>query len=289
VRQFRAARSGRADELCAEALGVSRRSLQPVFERGDVRVSGRRARKGDAVAEGDLVEIVAPPSPAPVPQPELPLEVLWQDEALVAVNKPPGMASHPLEPGERGTLASALVARFPECVAAGADPREAGLVHRLDDGTSGVLLAARSRGAWEAARAEFRRGAAVKTYLALVEGEIDSPFVVDLPIAHDRARGGGRVGGERAQPARTEVFVAERRGARTLVRCVTRSGRVHQVRVHLAASGHPVVGDTRYGGPPWELPGFFLHAGQITLVHPVTGDPFTVTAPLPGDRVLGAP
>lgn len=284
MRQFRAARSGRADELVAEALGVSRRSVARSFERGDVRVAGRRARKGDAVAEGDLVEVVLPPSPAPVPEPDVALEILWQDDALVAVNKPPGVASHPLEPGERGTLANALAARFPECVEAGADPREAGLVHRLDDGTSGVLVAARDRIAWEATRAAFRGREVEKVYLALVEGAVDDGFVVELPIAHDRARGGGRVGGDRAQPARSEFTVEDRRGARTLLRCVTRTGRVHQVRVHLAASGHPVVGDTRYGGPAWDRPGFFLHAAQITLPHPVTLIPITIRAPLPADR-----
>jgi 23S rRNA pseudouridine1911/1915/1917 synthase len=240
-----------------------------------VRVNGRVARKGDRVAPGDVVEIGAVPSRAdlaPVPQPELPLSVLHLDAALVALDKPAGMPSHPLRAGERGTLANALVARHPECVAAGADPREAGLVQRLDGGTSGAIVAARTAESWRALREAFRRHLVRKEYLALVAARVEEDAVVELPIAHDRARGGARAG--EGLPARTEVHPLGAAGRFTVLRCVATTGRIHQVRAHLAARGWPIVGDALYGGEP--APGYFLHAWRLAL----PGGP-TIEAPLP--------
>ena len=256
------------------------------FAEGEVRVNGRAARKGDRVAPGDVVDVGAIPSRAdlaPRPQPELPLVVLLVDEALVALDKPAGMPSHPLAAGERGTLANALAARHPECVAAGADPREAGLVQRLDAGTTGVIVAARTAPAWSAMREAFRRGEVRKEYLALVSAPVDEEdVVIDLPIAHDRARGGARAG-ERvgALPARTEVHRLGPAGRFTLLRCVAVTGRVHQVRAHLAARGWPIVGDVRYGGEPVGGPGHLLHAARVELPHPTHGGRLGIAAPPP--------
>src|SRR5262249_12820061 len=157
-----------------------------------------------------------------------PLEVVFEDEHLVAVSKPPGIPSLPLRAGERGTLANALAARFPECVAAGADPREAGLAHRLHARTSGLLLAPRRAEVWQALRAAFRAGAVKKEYLALVEGAVEEGLVVKAPIAHDRSGAGGVRAGERpgALRAITEILPRNRLGRYTLVRCITRSGRM---------------------------------------------------------------
>lgn len=204
--------AGRADRVLLQHLGdASRRLVAQAFAEGRVRVNGRRARKGDAVAAGDILELdgeVARAALAPAPEPDRPLEVVFQDEYLVAVSKPPGMPSLPLRAGERGTLANALAARFPECVAAGADAREAGLAHRLDAGTSGLLLAARRADVWQALRAAFRAGEVKKEYLALVEGAVEERLVVDAPIAHDRSGAGGVRAGERpgALRALTESF-----------------------------------------------------------------------------------
>src|SRR5262249_3221356 len=186
---------GRADRTVAARLpGRSRHAIARAFAEGRVRVNGRPARKGQTVAPGDLVEVGDVPGRdelVPAPQPELPLAVIYADEARVALDKPPGMASQPLVAGELGTLANALLARFPECAAAGADPREAGLAHRLDAGTSGVLLAARRRAVWDTLRAEFRGGRVLKTYLALVAGTVDAPREIEAAIAHDRSGAGG--------------------------------------------------------------------------------------------------
>jgi 23S rRNA pseudouridine1911/1915/1917 synthase len=255
--------------------GWSRRRVARALSEGRVRVDGRRGKKGQIVQPGVRVELLGPPDTPenlrPVPEPG-PLDVLFEDAALVAVCKPAGVPSHPLRAGERGTVANALVARFPECAAASGDPREAGLCHRLDSGTSGVLVAARTREAYQAARGAFHRGEVDKEYLALVAGEARSR-VVRMPV------------GDRSLPAETRIEPVEKLGAYALVRCTTRGGQRHQVRAHLAEAGHPVAGDSRYGGAALPgLDGFFLHASCVRLPHPLTGATLEIRAPLPEDR-----
>jgi 23S rRNA pseudouridine1911/1915/1917 synthase len=261
--------------LRARFPGWSRRRIARALQEGRVRVDGRRARKGQLLHAGSRVELSGPPDTAENLRPaaeDTGIEVLHEDEALVALHKPAGMPSHPLRAGEHGTLANALVARFPECALASDDPREAGLCHRLDAGTSGVLLAARTREAYRAVREAFRRGQVDKEYLALVAGEARAEAIRG-PV------------GDRALPAETRIEPLERLAGFTLVRCATRGGQRHQVRVHLAESGHPVAGDSRYGGPPLQgLSGFFLHAAAVRLPHPATGAILEVRAPLPGQR-----
>lgn len=291
--KLRVERGGRADKVVGELVGgAGRRALAEAFAAGRVRVNGRRARKGDAVAPGDEIEVAEDAldrRPVPVPGP---LEVLYEDAWIVAVAKPPGPPTHPLVAGDRATLANALVARYPECAGASPDPREAGFAHRLDMGTSGAILAARDRDTWHKLRAAFHEGRVRKQYLALVVGEVTRPGVISAPIAHDRGRGGVRVVADDAMgeglPATTRYEPVEppRRGF-TLLSCVAETGRMHQVRAHLAHAGHPIVGDQRYGivvegAPP--VVGHFLHAARLELVHPHTGAPLVVEAPLPPDR-----
>jgi 23S rRNA pseudouridine1911/1915/1917 synthase len=275
-----------------ESAAASRRFLAeaPAPVRGD----GRPARKGERLREGQLVQLPErPPAAAPGgmidPDPTVELTVLYEDEALVAVSKPAGMPSHPLRPGERGTVASALVARFPECAGASPDPREAGLVHRLDVGTSGVLVAARQRGLWTPLHETMAGGGCEKVYLAEVAGAA-TPMVVDAAIGRVGRRGDRvRVGSGRGLlPARTEIEVAQARGATTLVRARLARGRPHQVRAHLAHCGWPVLGDPIYADPPARelaqslaVEGLRLHASTLRFLHPTTAQWLTLESPPP--------
>lgn len=295
---------GRLDRvLAARYPGVGRRRWARLLADGEVKVGGRVARKGDRVAPGDAVDLAREPAVgaelAPVAQPELPLAVLHQDELVVAVDKPAGMPSHPLAAGETGTVANALVARFPGCAGAGADPREAGLVHRLDRGTSGVLLAARTPDAWHALRDGFRRGRASKRYLALVAGAAGDG-ASDAALVQRGRR--AVVAREDSQPGALAAATTWRaRGTAaagpgrvvTLVEVQIATGRMHQVRAHLAAAGHPLVGDALYGGPvelqlagrePLRLSLPFLHAAALEVDHPAGTGRLALEAPLPPER-----
>jgi 23S rRNA pseudouridine1911/1915/1917 synthase len=261
---------GRVDKALARHFpDAGRRQLAALFEAGEVRVAGKRAKKGDRVVAGDVIELARTPVSGdalrPLPDPALVLDVLVERPDLVAVAKPAGVPSQPLRAGELGTIANALAARFPECAAIGpkADPRDGGLVHRLDIGTSGVLVAARTEDAYRALREAFGSGAVAKEYLAIVDARPVSREC-DAPLAQR----GDHVAVDHTDglPAHT-AFVVERATAEhALVRCTASTGRMHQVRAHLAHVGSPITGDVRYGGKP--LPGhdgFFLHAAKLVL------------------------
>lgn len=259
--------------------GTSRRLVHALIADGTIRVNGRRAAKGTRVGTGDVVEL---PVLAPLaPEPGMALAILHEDADLVAIDKPGGVPGHALDLRQRGSVAGALLARYPEMAAI--DPLAAGLVHRLDTATSGVLLAARSRAVHAALRAAFRRRAITKHYLAVVAGT-PSPGVIELPLAHDpQARGRMRVArpGERAWSARTRVVRVTPRGTHSVVEIEIATGVTHQIRLHLAARGHPVLGDLAYGGPPAGLaPGrHALHARQLVI----PDRSLTIEAPLPED------
>ena len=274
----------RLDRVVARRFpGASRARLGELFAAGAVRVDGKLARKGDRARPGSTVEVATAPVTAETlravgdPEAAERLAILHVDDELVIVAKPPGMPSQPLRPGELGTAASGVVARFPECAAVADDPRDGGLVHRLDIGTSGVLVAARTRAAWLRLRAAFGKGEIDKTYLALTEA---APIArgCDEPLAQR----GKKVVVDHTDglDASTTWTIERALGARRLVRCHATTGRMHQIRVHLATCGAPIVGDALYGGQPFEgLVGFFLHAALLRLPGGLT-----ITAPLPPDR-----
>jgi 23S rRNA pseudouridine1911/1915/1917 synthase len=278
----------RADKALARFFpDAGRRQLAELFDDGAVRVNGKRARKGDRVAVGDTVELAREPVSGealrPAPDPDVPLTVLVERSELVVVAKPAGIPSQPLRAGELGTVANAIAFRFPECVAIGDDPRDGGLVHRLDIGTSGALVIARTLETYHALRDAFGAGQVVKHYLAITDGrpvarECDAPLVQrGKRVAVDATDG---------LAAYTEFAVERAAADHALVRCIAQTGRMHQVRAHLAHVGAPITGDTLYGGRP--LPGhdgFFLHAATIAL--PLGADRLVVEAPLP-DRFIAA-
>jgi 23S rRNA pseudouridine1911/1915/1917 synthase len=314
-----AAASHRLDHFVAERTGLSRGAAMRLIAEGLVLLDGRVGKKGATLLAGQTVAFKAPPldpqTTPPDPQPELPLTVLYEDAAVVVVNKPAGLACHPLRAGERDTVANALVARYPECATASDTAREGGLCHRLDTFTTGALLAARTPAAWRALRAAFSAGQIDKEYLALVAGvPADDEFDLALPLLG----GAGPEGHRRVMVAATPDqmyskgaldaytrFAVLKRGRRfTLLKASAQTGRRHQIRAHLAHLGLPLVGDELYGGPqPQELGpldladpqatllaarGYFLHAARLTFaaLGSATGSPIVVEAPLPPARQL---
>lgn len=268
----------------------SRRAARAMLVQGLVRVNGRTRVKSELVGAGDRVEVAALSAlPALAPDPEVELEILFSDAAVLVVNKPAPLPCHPLRPGERGTLMNGVVARFPEAGAAGDNPREGGLVHRLDNGTSGALLVALTPQAFVELRAAIRGGSIMRTYHALVAGDFKETLQITAPLAHhprsarrmlvaDNAQAGAR-------PAATAVERIRRIGRFTLVAVTPRTGMRHQIRVHLAQAGYPIAGDALYGGPPLGAlaPGrFWLHLAEIEFRSPASG-PVRVRAPVPRD------
>jgi 23S rRNA pseudouridine1911/1915/1917 synthase len=281
----------RLDKVVAQLFGVSRRRAMEWVAEGRVRVDGRRSPKGQPVRGGSRIEVVLPPPDAPAPQPELAIGIVHADAHVVVADKPAGMPSHPLKPGELGTAANALVGRYPELAQVGPAAREAGLVHRLDTDTSGLLLAARTDEAHTALRAQFAARTVQKGYLALVFGEVHAPGEVSLPLAHDphddrkvRPASDPEWAEEHgARPAVTRYTPLERRGGFTLLDVEIPTGVLHQIRAHLAFIGHALAGDELYGGP--ELPALrrhFLHASRLGFTHP-DGSPARFESALPAE------
>lgn len=278
----------RLDRVLARRFpGASRARLGELFAKGAVRVDGKIAKKGDRARPGAVVELAQPPVTAealrvtPDPAAAELLAYLHVDEDVVVVGKPPGMPSQPLRAGELATAASGIVARFPECASVADDARDGGLVHRLDIGTSGVLIAARTREAWVRLRGAFAGGRVEKQYLALTEAAPISRGC-DEPLAQR----GKKVVVDHTDglDASTTWEIVRALGERRLVRCHAITGRMHQIRVHLATCGAPIVGDGLYGGGPFPgLVDFFLHAETVRFPDR-KGALVTVEAPLPPDR-----
>ena len=260
---------------------AGRRQLAALFDDGAVRVNGKRARKGDRVAVGDIVELAREPVSGdalrPAPDPDVALDVLVERSDVVVVNKPAGIPSQQLRAGELGTVANAIAFRYPECVAIGDDPRDGGLVHRLDIGTSGVLIVARTLDVYHALRDAFGAGLVIKRYVAITDGH-PAARECDVPLTQR----GKRVAVDLSDglAAYTEIAVELRSPKHALVNCIAQTGRMHQVRAHLAHVGAPITGDVLYGGAPLPgLEGFFLHAASITL--PLGRERLIADAPIP--------
>lgn len=265
--------------------GTTRALLSDAFANGLVFQNGRRADKSDVPQLGAVVRAERIPERtdrAVKPEPDLPLEVVYSDADLCAVDKPAGQACHPISIGETGTLAAALLARFPAVGDVGDNPQMPGLLHRLDTGTSGLVLAAFSNSIYRSIREQFSRHTARKIYLARVRGTVTKAGGISGYLAHSSSfRGRMRMvdgsGSRRGNPALfAETFyqpVASDRTpypGTTLLRVTIYTGVTHQIRCQLASIGHPIVGDCTYGGDGWNLPGHALHAYSIQFIHPGT-------------------
>jgi 23S rRNA pseudouridine1911/1915/1917 synthase len=282
----------RLDRVVAMVAGCSRSEAAALVDAGAVAVGGRAVtNRSHRVAEGDVLEFDAPDrrdGDTLSPDPSVAVPVAFEDADLLVVDKPAGMVVHPGAGQRRGTLVHGLLARYPEIRSVG-EPDRPGIVHRLDKGTSGLMLVARSQPAYEALVAMLRARAVERRYRALVWGEVDSPTgLVDAPIgrsARDRTRMAVTMTGKDAR-TRYEVVRTLHQPVRvTELSCTLETGRTHQIRVHLASIGHPVVGDARYGGDRQSLPvpRPWLHAEHLGLDHPITGGRMAFDSPLPSD------
>jgi 23S rRNA pseudouridine1911/1915/1917 synthase len=272
----------RLDAVVAALPGVATRSLaERLIRDGAVRVDGERRAKSHRLEGGEELE-VALPEPARLEPSEKPLEVVYEDEHLLVIDKPAGLVVHPAAGHEGETLVNRLVGLG----AAGGDPARPGIVHRLDRGTSGLLLVARSETAYERLSAAIRERQVERRDLALVRGAPKSRTGrIDAAIGRDRTdRTRRSIDTETPRDAVTWFAVRERLGERTLLEVRLETGRTHQIRVHLEAIGLPVSGDPVYGAArDLGLDRQFLHAHALAFDHPTTGTRLAFESPLPSD------
>ncbi len=274
----------RLDRFLAEPLG-SRARAQSLIDAGEVLVDGRARPKSHAVVAGEQVTVaegeagVAPAERAPAP-----FSVAYEDDHLLIVDKPAGVVVHPARGHRTGTLAQALAGRG----AGGEEDWRAGIVHRLDRDTSGLLVVAKSDPVHRALKALLAERKLRREYLALIAGHPEARTgTIDAPIGRDRRdRVLMSIDTDEPREARTHFELERLLPASALLRVVLETGRTHQIRVHLAAIGHPVCGDPQYGtAGEYGLERQFLHAVRLAFVHPVTGESVDVSSPLPADLV----
>ena len=290
------AEGSRLDRFLASVVADhSRSQIQRLIREGLVRVSGRAARPNQPVRSGQEIAVDIPPPIDPVPRPEaLPLQILYQDDDVIVVDKPAGMVVHPAAGHASGTLVNALLHHIDDLSGIGGEKRP-GIVHRLDRGTSGLMVVAKHDAAHEELARQFHDREVEKEYVALVWGVVQAGRRIDAPIGRDpvhRQKMSARA--RRSRSAVTRIVRAEAiNPALTLARIAIHTGRTHQIRVHLSAIGHPVVGDALYGGLHRRVPGDlraithlerpFLHAARLVFTHPRDGRRMEFESPLPAD------
>ena len=301
-----AAAGGRIDKLLVGLVPLSRMRIRKAIEAGGVRVEGVAVRRPSAIVEAgaEIVVEVEPKAESALAPADIPLSVLREDDALLVLDKPAGLVVHPGPGHPDDTLVNALLHHRPEVAGVG-DERKAGLVHRLDKDTSGCLLVAKSDAAHGALSAQFAARTVDKTYWAFAWGHLGGvEGTFDAPIGRserDRQRMSTRA--RRGRAAVTRWRVLERYAVAEWLEVALETGRTHQIRVHLADAGHPVLGDARYGGGPSRARGFHgpglawareaaghagrqaLHARALEFDHPRTGERLRIESPLPADLV----
>jgi 23S rRNA pseudouridine1911/1915/1917 synthase len=280
----------RLDKLIVAQVGddLSRVQIQALIKEGKVTVDGQQVKPGVKLKGGERIAVTIPQrAPAETVQPEtIPLTILYEDAALAVIDKPAGMTVHPGDAHETGTLVSALLARYPEIAQMKVDERRAGIVHRLDKDTSGLMVIARTEAARLRLMQQFQARTVEKVYLALVEklpatlsGRIEAPIARD-PKQRKRM---AVVRGGRQAVSEYEVIDRSFPDGQALLRIRLLTGRTHQIRVHLAFIGCPIVGDAVYGfrRQRVRLKRHFLHAAELAFDHPVSGERLRFQSPLP--------
>ncbi len=284
----------RVDRVVSMLTGCSRAEASESIDAGDVTVDGRVASKSSLrVRVGQRVTVSDDPhkvQPLPEPDASIPVEVVAADEHIIVVNKPAGLVVHPGAGRADGTLVNGLLARWPELADVG-EAHRPGIVHRLDKGTSGLMVVARTQTAYHALVDQLSVHEVERNYETLVWGWLDTPVgTIDAPIGRSRRNPLLMTVSADGRPSRTHYEVVERCLEPALVtrmRCSLETGRTHQIRVHLRSIGHPVVGDDLYSGqrPALGLARPFLHAFRLAFAHPATDETVSFTAELPSDLV----
>lgn len=274
--------------LAGHCASLSRSQVQRLIASGHVIVNSKRVRSSYKVCPGDTIIMQMPPVEKTNLIPEdIPLEIVFEDQDLLVINKPQGMVVHPAAGHKRGTLVNALLSYCPQLAGVGEHLRP-GIVHRLDKDTSGLLLVGKSDLAYRGLRQQLKERRVQRRYLALVHGRVNEQSgVIDVPLGrnpHDRKkRAVLPAGTPGARDARTYYCVLERFAEYTLLDVALETGRTHQIRVHMAYAGYPVAGDRVYGWRrnPLNLPGQALHAYKLSLEHPRTGEELSFQVPPP--------
>lgn len=268
--------------LAARFPQLSRAQLQRLIRSGAITVNDAVVRPAYRLTPGDRITVTFPEEPTVRPE-SLPLDVIYEDEYLLVVNKPAGMVVHPAARLVSGTLVNALLAHCPQVADVGG-PDRAGIVHRLDRETSGLIVVAKNSEVHTSLQRQFQRRLVRKTYVALVEGEVHPrEGIIEVPIGRDPKDRTRMAVSRTGRPAVTQYRVVEFFPQYTLLEVRPHTGRTHQIRVHLAWLGYPVVGDRVYGRRRQTLlpDRHFLHARELAFTHPVTSEKLVLSAPLP--------
>ena len=270
--------------LASRETDLSRAQIAGLVAGGLVKVDGAIVKSSYRLRGGETVEMeMLPPPPSGVSPQEIPLSVIYEDEDILVIDKPAGMVVHPAPGHRRDTVANALLARLPGIEEVG-DEQRPGIVHRLDMDTSGLMVAAKNRRAHHHVSGQIKDRSVLKGYTALAKGNIDPPEgVIKARIGRDNRNRKRMAVVQLGREAETSYRAVESAPGYTLLEVIPKTGRTHQIRVHLSALGYPIVGDALYGGKDPRLERQFLHAHLLGIRLPGTGEYMEFTSPLPAD------
>ncbi len=292
LRTFEAPAGERLDVAIAQALDLSRTYAKDLVDSGYVTLDGRPVGKPATKLSGtEIVSVLIPPArPMHVEPEDIELTILYQDGDIAVIDKPAGLVAHPTATLRTGTVVNALLGRMPLAKERFQDPGDdayrPGIVHRLDKDTSGVMVVAKTDAAHRHLAESFKRRFTEKEYVAIAVGKIEDGVHVDAPIGrHAVNRQTMTVGGEAPRSASTHFRVLDAVSGYTLVKAKPRTGRTHQIRVHLKHLGAPILGDEVYGRPSTYIARQALHAYRLSLPHPRDDQPVTFLAPVPEDMI----